>query len=365
MGLVIGGRRYGGAPPATPLSPLEKTLVDRLAATMRSVSRGVSVADVEAAIRSLDPDALNRVLAQVTITGSGRRLDDVLRGVFLEYGDREIRRIIRADPATARAQVMDIGVRLPSGIVVPSDLAPVDVSGMQLSPFQQMNLQFIDPRAVDYARLRAADLVTSIDDANRLAIRYIITDSISAGRTALETAEMLERIIGLHPRWAKAVVNFDRNTYQSLLSQGVKAPAARAQTDTLAKRYRDTLIRRRAEMIARTEIQTAQNMARQSAWDAGARTGYVDPASTKRWMVAPSGSRRGAPCDVCAGLNKMEVQWNQAFPSGHVMPPAHPHCRCTAVLVPPSRGPTNLPSQNLDYWLSEMDAFYAEQEAAV
>jgi hypothetical protein len=331
---------------------------------MRSASRTVNIADVEAAIRSLDPDALNRVLAEITISGSGQRLDDVLRGVFLEYGDKEVRRILRADPATGRAQIMDIGVRLPSGIVVPSDLAPVDVSGMQLSPFQQLNLQFIDPRAVDYARMRAADLVTSIDDANRLAIRYIITDSVAQGRTALETAALLEKVIGLHPRWARAVVNFDRNTYQSLLSQGMKGPAARAQTDALAARYRDTLIRRRAEMIARTEIQTAQNMARQSAWDAGFRTGYVDPASTKRWMVAPSGSRRGAPCDVCAGLNKMEVQWNQAFPTGHIMPPAHPHCRCTAVLVPPSRGLTDLPSQNMDYWLAEMDTFYAEQEAS-
>ncbi len=364
MGLVIGGRSVGGSPPATPLSPLEKRLVDRLAATMRSASRTVNIADVEAAIRSLDPDALNRVLAEITISGSGQRLDDVLRGVFLEYGDKEVRRILRADPATGRAQIMDIGVRLPSGIVVPSDLAPVDVSGMQLSPFQQLNLQFIDPRAVDYARMRAADLVTSIDDANRLAIRYIITDSVAQGRTALETAALLEKVIGLHPRWARAVVNFDRNTYQSLLSQGMKGPAARAQTDALAARYRDTLIRRRAEMIARTEIQTAQNMARQSAWDAGFRTGYVDPASTKRWMVAPSGSRRGAPCDVCAGLNKMEVQWNQAFPTGHIMPPAHPHCRCTAVLVPPSRGLTDLPSQNMDYWLAEMDTFYAEQEAS-
>lgn len=363
MALTIGGRRVGGAPPATPLSPLEKTLVDRLAATMRSVNRNVSIADIEAAIRALDPDALNRVLAQVTVTPVGGRLDDVLRGVFLEYGDREARRVLRMDPASGRGQVMDIGVRLPSGIVVPSDLAPVDVSQYKMSPFQTLSLTYIDPRAVDYAQTRSAQLVTSIDENNRLAIRYIIGDSIAKGRTALETASMLEKIIGLHPRWAQAVVNFDGRTFQSLLSQGVKGPAARAQTDALTKRYRDTLIRRRAEMIARTEIQTAQNMARQSAWDAGARTGYVDAASTKRWLVAPSGSRRGAPCDICASLNKTEVQWNQAFPTGHIMPPAHPHCRCTAVLVPPSRGLTNLPSQNLDYWLSEMDAFYAEQEA--
>jgi hypothetical protein len=36
------------------------------------------------------------------------------------------------------------------------------------------------------------------------------------------------------------------------------------------------------------------------------------------------------------------------------MPPAHPHCRCTAVLIPPSRGLTGLPSQDMDRWLAEL-----------
>lgn len=359
MGLVVGGRP-GGKPPATPLSPLEKTLVDRLAATMRSTGKAISISDVEAAIRDLDPDALTRLLNEVTVASVGNRLSDVLRGAFLDYGGREIRRILGADP-TAGAQIMDIGVRLPSGIVVPADLAPIDMADSTIAPFDLVNLQYIDPRAVAYAESRSASLVTSIDDYNRLAIRYIISDSVAKGRTAMETATLLEKIIGLHPRWARAVVNYDQNTYQNLVSQGVKAPAARAQADALSKRYRDTLIRRRAEMIARTEIQTAQNMARQSAWEAGMNTGYVDPASRKRWMVAPSGSRLGKPCDICLGMNGKEVQWNGSFPSGHIMPPAHPHCRCTAILIPPSRGLTNLPSQNTDYWLAEMDAFYEEQ----
>jgi len=364
MGLVIGGRRVGGRPPATPLSPLEKTLVDRLAATMRTVNRDIPVADIESAIRNLDPAAMERIMAQVTLASTASRLDDVLRGVYLDSGDREIRRILGGDP-TGGARIVDVGVRLPSGIIVPADLAPFDPGDYTLTPFDRMNLQFIDPRAVEYARTRSASLITSINDHNRLAIRYILGDAMGQGMTARDTANAVKQVIGLHPRWARAVTRFDKQNYDSLLKQGIKPGAARTQVDALTKRYRDSLIRRRAEMIARTEIQTAQNMARQAAWDAGQRTGYVDSASSKRWMVAPSGSRRGAPCDICASLNNTEVQWNQAFPTGHIMPPAHPHCRCTAVLVPPSRGLTNLPSQNLDYWLSEMDAFYAEQEAAV
>lgn len=363
MGLVIGGRRYGGKPPATPLTPVERALVDRLAATMRSTNRVIPIADIEAAIRNLDPAAFDRVLRAVTVSRTGTRLDDALRAAFLDAGDREARRILGAAPA-GRAQIMDIGVRLPSGIIVPADLAPFDPGDYTLSPYDAMNLQYIDPAAIEYARTRAASLVTSIDTHNRNAIRYILTDSMAQGLTARETAARLQQIIGLHPRWAKAVVNFDTRNYQSLLSQGMKPMAARSQVDALTKRYRDSLIRRRAEMIARTEIQTAQNMARQQAWNAGQRTGYVDPASKKRWLVAPSGSRLGAPCPICADLAGTEVQWNAAFPTGHIMPPAHPHCRCTAVLIPPSRGISGLPSQS-DDWLAEMDAFYAEEEAAI
>ena len=57
------------------------------------------------------------------------------------------------------------------------------------------------------------------------------------------------------------------------------------------------------------------------------------------------------------------VPWNGAFSNGFMFPPAHPHCRCTVVLVPPSRGLEGLPSQDMASWLERLDQMYADEGA--
>ena len=254
--------------------------------------------------------------------------------------------------------LQDQGVRLPSGIIVPRSLAEsMDViTEISINPVRDVIADFIDPAAVRYADMRGAQLVTDITSANRTALRYVIRDSLAAGRDPMSTARLVRDTVGLHTRWARAVVNYDAAQMSQALRAGMTPVQARTRVDGLVKTYRDRLIRRRSEMIARTEIQLAQNMARQSSWTGAQKVGLLDGSSQKEWLVAPSGSRRGAPCDVCAGLNGSRVQWNAAFPTGHTMPPAHPHCRCTAVLIPPARGLTGLPSQDMDRWLRELQA---------
>lgn len=364
MALTFGGkRRPGGGPPRTPLDPLEQALAERLARIMREQNRAITEAAIEAAIETLDPDALAQMLFEITIEAISNRLDDLLRGVFLTTADKEARRILKETPRPGLPEVVDAGIRLPSGIIIPRDMAPVDTIGFTLTPIDRLTLDYIDPRAVDYARRRAAALVTDIDSANRLGLRRLITDSVARGRSPRETARLVRQTVGLHTRWIRAVDNFDRQQVAALVKQGLSPRAAQEQADVLTKRYRDRLIRRRAEMIARTEIQTAQNMARQSSWDAGNRAGYVDGGSMKVWRAATATLRGAPPCDVCSQMNGQRVQWNAAFASGHLMPPAHPHCRCTAVLVPPSRGLTGLPSQDMGSWLERLDAMDAEAVA--
>lgn len=364
MPIVVGGKRIGGKPPATPLTPFEKALADRLAFVMRATVRAVTPSEIADAIRDLDPDTLARLIQEITVRPATGRIDDALRAIYTSTGEAEIRSILKQDPA-GRPVIMDVGVRLPSGIIIPADLAPIDYSQMQIAPFDEQLLQYIDPNAISYAQTRSAQLVADIDSADRLALRRLISDGMGKGLSPMQIADQIQRTIGLHTRWARAVVNMDDKTYQSFIKQGLTPARARELTDPLVKRYRDALIRRRAEMIARTEVMTAQNMARQQSWQVSARSGYVDPSSKKRWLAATSVSRGGPPCDVCASLNGTEVGWNQAFPTGHYQPPAHPYCRCTTTLIPPSRGLTNLPSQNLDYWLAEVAALNAESEAAL
>jgi SPP1 gp7 family putative phage head morphogenesis protein len=87
-------------------------------------------------------------------------------------------------------------------------------------------------------------------------------------------------------------------------------------------------------MIARTEIQIAQNEGRQEGWNQAAKEGYVDVESQKMWIIAQD----ERTCDICVELDGEIVGWNETFSSGHETPGrVHPNCRCTMVIIPPER----------------------------
>lgn len=344
------------SPTASSLTPAEARLVDFIAGVLRVKTRLISTDTIVDAITTSDPTAIEEILQQAGVAVVQARLVDALQASYRSQSINSLRDVLtRGAGYPGLSLPRSSGIRLQSGIIVPSSLAP-DLISADLNPAQRAVLDYINPRSADYAVMRGGQLVTDISEANRRGLRWILTDSMAKGRGSLDTARMIQKTIGLHTRWARAVVNYDTRTYTQLVSQGMRPAAARERTDVLTKRYRDKLIRARAVMIARTETQLAQNMARQTGWDAASKVGVLDGSSMKEWRTAPSGSSLGRPCDVCAGLNKTRVQWNAAFPTGHIMPPAHPHCRCTAVLVPPSRGLTGLPSQDMDSWIAALDA---------
>jgi SPP1 gp7 family putative phage head morphogenesis protein len=87
-------------------------------------------------------------------------------------------------------------------------------------------------------------------------------------------------------------------------------------------------------MIARTEIQIAQNEGRQEGWNQAAEQGYVDVEAQKMWVIAED----ERTCDICVELDGEIVPWNETFSSGHETPGrVHPNCRCTMVIIPPDR----------------------------
>lgn len=366
MALTIGGRRLGGNGPAQPLDPQEQRLADRVALALRSIQKVMDPEAYVQAIRALDPDLLERLLAEINVEGISRLLDDTLRGIVMSGSTAEARRIIRDTPRLqppVGAGLEYGGQVLPSGIILPTSQTspPPDIEFAIEQPVDRM-FRVIDTRARDYAQFRSAALVREVTDSNRLAIRRVVAQAFTGPtpKTVDQTARTLRQVVGLHTRWANAVQRFDDENVARLIKGGMSVDEARARQDVLTKRYRDKLIRRRAEMIARTEIQTAQNYAREASWDALNRTGLVDGQSMKRWVTAPIASRYGPPCPECQEQAGKEVPWNGTFSNGRSMPPAHPHCRCTAVIVPPSRGLTGLPSQDLSSWLDRLDELEAQ-----
>ena len=339
------------------LTAEEQALVNEVAAALRRLRTRFSIENMVSAISVLSPDSIEEILQEMTIVFAQAAFTGQLSQSFRRTVDAEFNRILQNTPGLSTMSVGRQGVRLPSGIIVPRDL--VDQAGLKyevvLNP-QEVITNYINPKVIQYAQTRSAALVTGIDQANRLALRRVLSDAMAQGLSPRATAKIVQRDLGLHTRWARAVNNFEQNTVNQLMRQGLTAAKAQAQAQRPVARYRDQLIRKRAMMIARTEIQMAQNMARQSAWRMAADAGILEPDTQKEWLVAPAESKLGVACPVCLELAGKRVQWNAAFPTGHMVPPAHPHCRCTVVLIPPSRGLTGLPSQDMGSWLARLDA---------
>jgi hypothetical protein len=356
---------------SAPVAVLESRLADQLARVMRTAQRSLETGDILAAIDNLDPAAMERIYDQGNVYAVDGYLQRSLEAAFLTPSVQTFADVIRTPMGRGAPRIRHSGVRQDNGIYVPSDLVRKATDPANNLVMQAL-LQYINPRATEYARRRAAELVREISDANRLALRRILVDGYSRGAPREELAALVRQSVGLHTRWSRAVSSYRQRTYSQLMDQGWNPSAAAGRTDVLGDRYRSRLIRKRAEMIARTEIMTAQNMGRISAWDAGIKEGLIDPSAQKMWQVSRPGVSGGeGPCEHCLEVNGTRVGIYESFSVGQwrgrqalMAPPAHPHCRCTVQLIPPSRGLTGLPSQDMGRWLDDLDAFYAEMESA-
>lgn len=196
----------------------------------------------------------------------------------------------------------------------------------------------LDPRAIAWAEARAGQLITQVTDEQRLLLNRTLARSIENGWTVAQTTQDLRQVIGLHDAWANAVsTSWDRE-YARLLSTGMSEALARQQANAFAERYRNRLLDARAKNIARTEILTASNQGRWLSWAQGVEGGYISKYAVKEWTTGPLVTRPGKRqvCELCSGVRGETRFWNEEFSIGVTIPPAHPSCRCTAVLVPAS-----------------------------
>jgi hypothetical protein len=79
----------------------------------------------------------------------------------------------------------------------------------------------------------------------------------------------------------------------------------------------------RAEKIARTEVSDAQSAGNYETWK------VVGVLATK-WLLSSRHEETGCDCELNANAT---AKLGGVFPSGHLRPPAHPHCDCVLVAV--------------------------------
>lgn len=213
------------------------------------------------------------------------------------------------------------GVHLAKGLHAMNDLSPATAV---------LDFTMLEPRAISWATQHAGSMVTAISADIRGMVNDAITAALRDRVDVYTTARLIRDRIPLHDRFQQAV----ERTYDRVLTQQINAGKTAAQARELAmataERQAQRLRTVRAETIARTEIMSASNAGRFEGWATQIAQGNVSADSIKEWTVGDE-----ACPQICDALQGERVRWDEPFSSGDMMPPAHPGCRCTGVLLPP------------------------------
>jgi hypothetical protein len=187
----------------------------------------------------------------------------------------------------------------------------------------------VDQRAVIWAQNHTADLVVEIAEEMRQQIRNVMAESTQGLLTYEQAARKIRTNLSLTSRDSAAVDSYYLRQINKLVKSGMTIDKATEKASARADRYAAKLLRKRSQTIARTELANAASNGRRLGWESGVSEGYIDPASTKEWVAEPDA------CDICGPMDGVSVPMNDEFPSGVMMPPQHPNCRCAAILLPP------------------------------
>jgi SPP1 gp7 family putative phage head morphogenesis protein len=319
-----------------PLTPQEQALARTLYESIQRATDKISMKQLESLLRNMDPATLERLLETITIANQKKIQQSLLTSIDLG-GKEAIEQIKSIAPKLA------LPAFLPTKVKIDNKPSMANMEFTKLPAWAQpkppkveftMSFNKTNPNSLAFAQRRAGELITSIDALTRNSVRQAIIDAFNEQLDYRATARRIKNVVGLHPQWAKAVTNFEKKEFDRLVKSGIKEATARARAMERATRYSDSLKSKRATMIARTEIQIAQNEGRQEGWNQAAEQGYVDVEAQKMWVIAQD----ERTCDICSELDGEIVPWNETFSSGHETPGrVHPNCRCTMVIIPPDR----------------------------
>jgi len=192
------------------------------------------------------------------------------------------------------------------------------------------NFTTADPRAIAFAQARAGKLIRQISDESRKAVTETIMESLRMRIDRREMVTRISRVVGLDSRQARALTRYYETALINGRAKGLSYDEAVTAADKLGDKYKSRLLRQRATRIARTEVVAASNAGRYLSWVEADAAGLLPNGSMKRWVTAMD----ERTCPICAPLNNKEVPYRSSFTTGDLMPPVHPNCRCSAVIIP-------------------------------
>lgn len=252
---------------------------------------------------------------------AGLDSDDVMDAITAG----SVRRVLRAAPIDAfRDTLAGASDAIRSAVMK----AAVDASNPDTATVA-MRFDRTDPRALAWAEENVGIMVKRVGDQTRDAIRAAVTEAFRTEVDPRVTFRKIEQVVGLHSRDAQAALNIAKTTRDRLIENGATPADAQRAGDAAAGKYRAKALRRRAEMIGRTETQFAQTRGRRLAWEQMDERGLVDlDVYGQRWSAA------AGACLICSDLDGTIVAASEGF-GALDGPPAHPMCRCSVSLIPP------------------------------
>lgn len=181
-----------------------------------------------------------------------------------------------------------------------------------------------NPYSVSWAQTRSSDFITNLSDSMRAAVRDYVAQATQEGLPPASLAKQLQGVVGLRPDQADAL--------EAMRAQFEADGRARSEIDNLIAARGKRMLSQRATMIARTELNAAQNAGAMNEWAQAAADGDLPTDAKREWMDADG-------CKVCVelvaqGTKGLGEPWHSTILGKDIMaPPAHPSCRCTQALV--------------------------------
>ena len=221
---------------------------------------------------------------------------------------------LRARLAELQGRLVTIPPVLQQGFLLGAQAGAEDLARSGVS----LRFDLVNPRAVEWVRARAAELVVEVTEETRQAVRSLVEQAFTEGRDARRTAREIRDVIGLTDRQAQAVQRFR----ERLAEEGVEDLTASLR----AVRYAQAQLRLRSQTIARTEIMTASHAGQDALWTEARTRGLIDPARTRRIWIATEDDRLEP---LCEALDGQEAEMQGPFSDGTMRPPRHVNCRCS------------------------------------
>lgn len=315
---------------------VEATKTVKDGASMKAISEAISIGDLARAVRLAGTVNLAETFKGVGIAPGKPVIQDILLDTFREGGTAGMRQM----PLAA-------GVRA--------------------------SLDLTNPEAVRYLQEHLPTLIQGVGEETQRAVRAAVLRGFDEGRPPIQIAREIRESIGLTEKQAEAVGNFRRQLETGELGGGTRPWATRtaegeyvpgrrlsateqaqaraimqseakpdpAKVNALVERYQESLINRRAQDIARTEVHRAFTEGQDELWRQATEQELLPKTTRRIWIV--TGDERLRPDHAAMPeLNEGGVLLGQPFvrPGGGTVtgpgqsgdPAFDINCRCTTAL---------------------------------